>query len=118
MESANSIEKGMQFLNENFDTLSDEGYRKLYLKLVNQFLKEEFDVEDVNALSEKAQMELYEKLISIEIEESDKEESDKDEEDYSARGQLASAIIAEMGTSFSACRQLPHDSERLDDAEL
>jgi len=68
------------------------------LKLVEEcvkFLKEEFDIDDVNSLSDEAYMELSEKLVGIEC---DPSEYSEDGECYSYRGQLASAIITEMGS--------------------
>jgi len=79
-----------------------------------QFLEENFDVDDVNALSDKAYRELYEELAGIECDPAEYSEDG----DYSYRGQLASAIITEMGASFRAHRQLPHDSVMPDDTQL
>ena len=79
-----------------------------------QFLKKEFDISDINDISAEALDNLYDKLGDIECDENEYTECNKnecaecDERDfkdpkkesctiYSYRGQLASAIITEIG---------------------
>ena len=86
--SIKSIDDGVQFLNENFDTLSNEDYREIYEALAVRFIKEEFgvDIHDINSLSSADHNELYEKLLSIEVSEGNS----------TPRGIMASSLVTEM----------------------
>ena len=94
-----SIEEGARYLHDNYTTLSDEEYRKLYENLVARFLKEEFNIDSINSLSNEECDILFEKLLSIEINDSigdigRDESAEIAGESY--RGLLASSIITEF----------------------
>ena len=96
-----SIEQGVQFLSENLHSpsLSAEEYRYIFDELAARFLKAEFGISDIDSISEKMYNDLYHKLVQIEVQETELDESE-DGDGYSYRGQLASAIVTEMGENF------------------
>jgi hypothetical protein len=96
--SSQEIQEGMKFLLDNYtnDSFSSEEYRALFLKLAAQFLKEEFGIDDLASISDEEYKSLYQKLVHIEIEEMDKDETE-DSSEYSARGEMATSLVTEMG---------------------
>jgi hypothetical protein len=66
------------------------------------FLKENFNVDDVHTLSDEAYEELYDKLCDIEVHEVSKaiDEACGDEEKVSAFGEMVADIVTYMGNQF------------------